>query len=281
MRKLRSFTDPFFLVALFLLLFNDLFLKEFFHNSLTGKLSDFTGLFVFGVFWRELLPKWEKTLLLGIGLIFLIWKSPLSQGAIEAWNALPFFNVGRTVDGSDLLALSVLPFVYLHARYKRPLGNSPYSPVLPLLLACFAFMATSYRSEVEHRADYRFTFPKDTLLKRLNGNSERVRAIDLWEERQGDTARTVYVHRFEDDSLSIHRYRDMQEDLGDTVVITIRDSLLTRFRAEVAILAEGDSARMELYRFLFDRPNKERYQERLPKVFERKVVRPLNGRSVE
>ena len=43
-------TSPGFVVGLSLLLLNDLFLKARFHNPLTGKLSDFAGLFVFPLF---------------------------------------------------------------------------------------------------------------------------------------------------------------------------------------------------------------------------------------
>jgi hypothetical protein len=48
-------------VSIFLLLINDLYLKFEYHNYLTGKLSDFAGLFAFPYFFSCLIPKKDKT----------------------------------------------------------------------------------------------------------------------------------------------------------------------------------------------------------------------------
>lgn len=51
---------PLFLVCLALLLCNDFWLKEEFSNVITGKLSDFTGLFIFPFFWSAFFPKYTR-----------------------------------------------------------------------------------------------------------------------------------------------------------------------------------------------------------------------------
>ena len=42
--------SPGFIIATVLLVVNDFFLKPVYHNWLTGKLSDFAGLFMFSLF---------------------------------------------------------------------------------------------------------------------------------------------------------------------------------------------------------------------------------------
>ncbi len=48
--RLKYLVSPLFIFVLFLLIINDFFLKAAFHNTFTGKLSDFSGLFIFPIF---------------------------------------------------------------------------------------------------------------------------------------------------------------------------------------------------------------------------------------
>jgi hypothetical protein len=113
---LVGFADRRFLVALSILFVNDHILKHAWPCWFTGKLSDFAGLFAFGWFCVALVPRWPRAALLVVSVLFVWWKSPLSQPAIDGWNALPLFRVGRVVDASDLFALLVLPWVLMPAR---------------------------------------------------------------------------------------------------------------------------------------------------------------------
>jgi hypothetical protein len=137
--------SPAFLFALLLLLVNDLFLKAEFGNFITGKLSDVAGIFVFPLFWLSFFPKKKRLVFILSGLFFIWWKSPMSQWAIKSWNALSLFQIGRVVDYGDLAALLILPFAWWYADKARPgfvlLKKIP--PVVPLGLACFAFVATT------------------------------------------------------------------------------------------------------------------------------------------
>jgi hypothetical protein len=164
-RKLNALVDPLFISALLVLLLNDFVLKQAFPGLLTGKLSDFSGLIVFAMFWCALLPDKKKYIFPAIAALFVLWKSAASQPLIDLWNSMGLFAVSRVRDWTDLFALAVLPLLY-HYRPK-PL------PVrflrLPLaVLAIFAFCATSYDSQVKVSARYSFHFSIDELVSRIN-----------------------------------------------------------------------------------------------------------------
>ncbi|MBN8679959.1 MAG: hypothetical protein J0M29_17150 [Chitinophagales bacterium] len=167
-KKYSFFSSTGFLLGLSILLLNDFIWKNQYHNWLTGKLSDFSGLFVFALFWTGFFPQYRTITLWGIGLFFIYWKSAYSQPFIDSWNNLLPFSIQRTVDLSDLLALVMLPlaFGYLKSGQHQPLLR--LHPILPILTAAFAFMATSYRTEVDIQKVYTLPYPKDTLLSRLN-----------------------------------------------------------------------------------------------------------------
>lgn len=140
--------SPFFILGLFLLLLNDFVLKFQFHNFLTGKLSDFAGLFVFPLFFAAFFPKRKLFIFASTIFLFVFWKSSWSQSSIDFWNSLQLFGIGRTVDYTDLFALSILPpsYFYFKAQTQDTFSlNSAkrISASLVVLLAVFAFTATS------------------------------------------------------------------------------------------------------------------------------------------
>jgi hypothetical protein len=114
---------------------------------LTGKLSDFAGLLVFSVFFSALWPGYKKQVFAITGLLFIAWKSPLSQGLIVFCNEQLFLPVGRVVDASDYWALLIMPLAW------RLLAEQEVKDVRPLFrgfaLFCIgsisiaAFCATS------------------------------------------------------------------------------------------------------------------------------------------
>src|SRR5687768_8712248 len=97
-RNLHILASPAFLISLVLLLLNDFVFKPQFHNGVTGKLSDFAGLFAFSLFWTAFFPRRKTFICLSTALLFVFWKSTYSQSAIDGWNSLPFFDIARTVD---------------------------------------------------------------------------------------------------------------------------------------------------------------------------------------
>jgi hypothetical protein len=136
-KKLQSVVNLPFVVCLAALLFNDFYLKTAYHNWFTGKLSDFCGLFVFVAFWSALFPLRKHIVCFFTALLFVIWKSPLSQGFINFFSE-HFYTIDRVIDVTDLMALIVLPIpLYQNSRQWKvdplPLG----------LLTVFSFCATS------------------------------------------------------------------------------------------------------------------------------------------
>ena len=178
--NLRLLCTPAFLLALALLLLNDFWWKSAYGNFLTGKLSDFAGLFAFGLFWMALFPQHKKTAGLMAGLWFVFWKSPYSQPLIDHWNAITGLEYARVVDYGDLWALLMLPLAYFFAQ--RPKVQQPLrlSPVLPLGIAIFAFFATSKDRETpaDFPVDAEFELPlsRDTIAQRL----DRADSIIIW-----------------------------------------------------------------------------------------------------
>lgn len=106
--RLDILARPLFILALGLLLLNDFYLKYEFSNFLTGKLSDIAGLFLFPYFLSSLRIHWAKTIYFGTVLLFMFWKSPLSQDLIN-WSQTIGIGFNRVIDYTDLLALFILP----------------------------------------------------------------------------------------------------------------------------------------------------------------------------
>jgi hypothetical protein len=141
--RLDVFATPLFVAALFLLLLNDHVLKYSFPGCLTGKLSDFAGLFVFVSFFYACFPKRKALINYATAFVFIFWKSPYSQLSIDYWNSLNILVVERVVDYTDLLALTILPVAKIHFT-----NLSGYHPkrilAIPIAyLSLFAILGTS------------------------------------------------------------------------------------------------------------------------------------------
>lgn len=138
--KLESLRHIPFIIGLMVLLLNDFYFKAEYSNWLTGKLSDFSGLFVFVLFWEALFPKKKLAIYWSTALCFILWKSSYTQGFIHLFSQC-IYPINRVVDGTDLMALAVLPLAYYYKpihRFKLKLN-----PLLLGLVAIFSFCATS------------------------------------------------------------------------------------------------------------------------------------------
>lgn len=148
-------TSPAFLVAVALLVLNDWVLKGAFGNWVTGKVSDFAGLFAFALFWGVLLPRRRGAVIGMTAIAFMFWKSPLSTDALATWNALGIWPLARVIDYTDWLALAALYPAYRlldraslvgdrSARSRRTQTfRQRCAAVATALVAMAAFMATS------------------------------------------------------------------------------------------------------------------------------------------
>jgi tetratricopeptide (TPR) repeat protein len=136
--------SPIYVAAVIGLLLNDHLLKQAIPGFVTGKLSDIFGLFAFAVFLSVLLPRRDVAVHATIALAFVVWKSPLSDPAILAWNTTMPFRIARVVDYSDLLALAVLPLSLFYLKRTWPaLTTRKGGAVVVALVSLFAFTATS------------------------------------------------------------------------------------------------------------------------------------------
>ena len=124
---------PVYIAAITLLVLNDHILKAAIPSFITGKLSDVAGLFAFGVFLGTLIGR--KAATLSAAAVFVYWKSPYSEPLIRS---LPW-SAERTVDWTDLIALAVLPFIYLGSRPFHPSER----PKLLAAISILAFTATT------------------------------------------------------------------------------------------------------------------------------------------
>jgi hypothetical protein len=137
-----------YLTSLLLLVVNDHIFKQVWPGWITGKLSDFAGVFALAMFLGSAMP---RVLACGAaGALFVWWKSPLSQPVI---NTLPW-PAGRVVDWTDLIALGMLvgTFWLLPRSPERARIGIPLA-----VLSLFAFAATS-KQHASVRVD-----PKDPI----------------------------------------------------------------------------------------------------------------------
>lgn len=148
-RRLDYLLSAQFLIGLAALLLNDLYLKAAYPGTITGKLSDVAGLWIFPMFWSAIWPRRARMLYAATAMAFVVWKAPISQPAIDAWNAVSLMPIARVVDFSDLFALLVLPASYAAFRGRRReaiarFGRAQRLRMLVVMLgALFAFAATS------------------------------------------------------------------------------------------------------------------------------------------
>jgi len=142
-RNLKIFTTYWFLTGLLILLLNDFFFKEHYGNWLTGKLSDFSGLFIFPLFWTAIFPGHKNKIFWLTGLMFAYFKSPFSQAFIDNWNSIGLLSISRTVDYSDLCALIILPVAFSFESSSDSHPKISLNPIIPLTIATFAFLATN------------------------------------------------------------------------------------------------------------------------------------------
>lgn len=169
--------SPLFIIGLFLLLLNDFYLKEAVPGILTGKLSDFAGLFIFPLFCSAFFPKRKLTIYVSTALFFIFWKSPFSQFIIDGWNSFGIFSIGRIVDFTDLIALAILPFSFLYSSqnyslFFKEFRFKQFARIFVIAISVFAFTATSSLSEryISFPNEYKTSLDKDQINLFLKQN---------------------------------------------------------------------------------------------------------------
>jgi len=109
---------PFF-VSLALLLLNDYYLKATYSNWVTGKLSDFAGIFLVSLVLFALVPGRIRLSGCLVALLFVLWKSAATEPIIDVVRTIGITNFGRVVDYSDLTAFVVIPLAAFAANNQK------------------------------------------------------------------------------------------------------------------------------------------------------------------
>ncbi|WP_421948522.1 hypothetical protein [Phaeodactylibacter xiamenensis] len=197
-RQLSLLQSPAFLLSLGLLLLNDFYLKGAFPGLLTGKLSDFAGLFAFALFWIGLFPAYRKSICWGIALFFVYWKTPFSQPLIEGWNSLTGLHYARVVDYTDYLALPVLILAYRYSLAYAPDWKVRVPYAIPFSVAVFAFLATSEPDEYDRflvlDETYELPYGKNEFVPRVDAADSLFieHGLPLSEGLEADTVNISY-----------------------------------------------------------------------------------------
>lgn len=125
-----------------------MFLKSYYSNFLTGKLSDIAGLFAFPYFLSILFPEKVKLNYIGTAILFILWKSEIIQPILVFFQSIGI-GLNRTIDYSDLVTLLILPisFLYWNSNLNDYFTSKiNFKPVI-LSICSFAFIATSLPKE--------------------------------------------------------------------------------------------------------------------------------------
>jgi hypothetical protein len=185
-----SLAHPAFALALALLLANDFVLKAAYPGWVTGKLSDFAGLFVLPYFLAWLWPARRTALHVGVALAFVAWKLPLSRPFVELWNAAPWFDVARVEDLSDLIALASVALSF-HATARATTRVVHVPAVAIACIALFAFTATSKHYEKPVHGAYLFEGTPAELRQRLE-------AFDVYVDEEGNEWSVALLRHVQD-----------------------------------------------------------------------------------
>lgn len=280
----KIFLSPFFIFCLFLLLLNDFFLKQQFHNFLTGKLSDFAGLFVFPLFFAAFFPKRRLAIYISTAILFIFWKSPFSQSLIDFWNLIVYFKIWRVVDYTDLLALSVLPLSYFYFEtetQKQKTFSLSFAKrafvSFVVLLSVFAFTATSFADEQNISIDKEYKFKLSELeIDGILKQNERIQ--DLKIERQTDRYPTNEYSDLKVNPNTFFAHFSLNQKICDTNYPRVY-FYIEREREFSKITSASISFRCQA---VLEQKSNTAYKQYIPEVigvFEREVIEKLRQNS--
>jgi hypothetical protein len=171
--KLYLLKKNLFLIGILILILNDFYLKYSFPNALTGKLSDFSGLFIFPYFISIFFEKNASKIYLLTAIFFTFWKFEISQPFIDWISSFSNIAFYRTVDKTDLIALIVLPFSYQYFKRKLVEKENPKIILDSLIgiLSMFIFVADSNPREtinlkIQSNKKYEISLSKDAIFEK-------------------------------------------------------------------------------------------------------------------
>ncbi|WP_462250863.1 hypothetical protein [Ferruginibacter sp.] len=272
----QKLAHPAFILSVLLLITNDWLFKVSFHNFITGKLSDFAGLFAFPFFLSTVFPRLKKPLHVFTGVLFIFWKSDLSQPIINLLNSI-YIPVNRTIDFGDNIALISVIFSYIFFNTcTQPYIAKPIFIKVIAIVSCIAFMATSVpprdlRKFIAIDKEYPFNFSKRELLSRLN--SVQLKEINQANKVSGqvdfDSETNVFHFHGETDTLAL--ILDY-EKIKDTDTVRYKTSFV-----EIMITGNDNTSMLKLVSIYYYVPkHKEKdFRDKAITVFEKWVVKKI------
>ena len=275
MRKIEKIGHPIFLLSIVLLIVNDWYLKMEFHNTLTGKLSDFSGLFAFSFLLGLIFSKHKKAVHFLVAILFITWNSQIVQPLIDYFNGYGV-PIGRTIDPTDNIALIsiIASFKCLTHNYRFKLR--PISQYSILIIACLAFIATSMPPKkrqkfVDINKEYHFEFSKRQLISKLNMMQiDEIRKLD---DGQGiidfDPETNIFHYTNRNDTLAI---------LLDYKTIADSDTIpLKTSYAEILIFGDETKSSLKLISVSKIVPllSDNKYRNKAVKHFEKRVINKI------
>lgn len=142
--KFRSnkILNPFFIISLILLVLNDLWLKQHFSNAITGKLSDFTGLFGFPFFGYYFFPRFTKEIHIFTAIFFLWFKSEWFSPVLDWLHSfgIPVYWVIDYTDYIALISIALSYYVFSKVEYSYSNAFLKYGIAS---LSIFSFIAST------------------------------------------------------------------------------------------------------------------------------------------
>lgn len=171
----RIILSPGLIVGLTFLGVNDFFWKSLYHNWFTGKLSDFAGLWSISLLTVAIFKFRHRSVFLFWACSFVFWKSSYSQQFIDNFNGLGFPSIGRVIDLTDFIAITIIPFALIYAAKRIKLPSLNFALIFRSLaiLSIFSvsiFLITATQFVGDHtccRGGYEFKMSKTEFLKKL------------------------------------------------------------------------------------------------------------------
>lgn len=214
MKQNRKHLRGLFIISVIILIVNDIFLKSYYSNFFTGKLSDIAGLFAFPYFLSLLFPKKVKINYIGTAILFIVWKSELIQPILFFFQSIGIgFN--RTIDYSDLVTLTILPISYLYWNSNINdyfVSNINFKPVV-LLICVYSFIATSLPKvykKIKLKSDLEITLKakKQEVITKLKleknyGNFQDYNFVFILEKSASEITSTIKLKKLDNGLITI------------------------------------------------------------------------------
>lgn len=266
MTKRNQILNPVFIASLLILLLNDLCLKEAYTNQLTGKLSDFAGLIVFPVFMSFIFPAFKKWIVIVTGILFVIWKTPAVSPIIDSLNQVLPFQIRRTIDYSDYMALLVLPFAHKITNKDQ---NQIFTSQKLLRIAKTGIASVSFFAICATTMPRVYEMPKGTIyigkaytIKKPKAEIiERIRTlgynVDQYDDLADSTSTMKYspprMPYYQTDNIVIYNDNSVPIDTILNVKYTMYEPGKNRTRIEilnVTLSKDGNIQRWQTLKFL-------------------------------